>query len=101
MSIYLYFRFMHAFSRSSQRNIISITYMMLSENVLNFILRFFVGLKSMLKNFDEKSEIKSLVYMTIPLLFGICWAFVCCKAKKKNGEYGAPPGMMYQQNQRE
>jgi len=74
---------------------------MFSENVLNFILRFLVGLKSMLNNFDQKSEVKSLIYMTIPLIFGICWAFVCCKAKKMNGEYGAPPGMMYQQNQRE
>ena len=69
--------------------------MMLSENILNFILRFFVGLKSMLKNFDEKSEIKSIVYMIIPIFFGICWAFICCKALKQDGEYGAPPGMMY------
>jgi hypothetical protein len=75
--------------------------MMLSENILNFILRFFVGLKSMLKNFDEKSEIKSVIYMIIPIFFGICWALICCKARKKNGEYGAPPGMMYQQNQKE
>ena len=71
---------------------------MLSENILNFILRFFVGLKSMLKNFDEKSEIKSVVYIVIPIFFAICWAFVNCKARKADGNYGAPPGMMYQQH---
>jgi len=75
--------------------------MMLSENILNFILRFFVGLKSMLKNFDEKSEIKSVIYMVIPIFFGTCWAFICCNARKKNGEYGAPPGMMYQHDKQE
>ena len=95
VSMCLYFRFVHAFSRSTQKNIISVTYMMLSENILNFILRFFVGLKFMLKNFDGKSEIKSVVYMVIPIFFGICWAFICCKARKQDGEYGAPPGMMY------
>ena len=39
--------------------------------------------------------------MIIPIFFGICWAFICCKARKQDGEYGAPPGMMYQQNKKE
>lgn len=68
---------------------------MLAENILNLIIRFFVGLKFMLVNMDEKTSIKSLVYMLIPILFASLWAIVCCAARKKDGEYGAPPGMMY------
>jgi hypothetical protein len=75
--------------------------MMLCENILNFILRFFVGLKFMLNNVDEKNSIKSLVYMVIPIIFAITWGIICCKSRKKNGEYGAPAGMMYMQQKAE
>jgi hypothetical protein len=70
---------------------------MLTENILNLIIRFFVGLKFMLISIDEKASIKSIVYMLIPILFASLWTFICCKALKKDGDYGAPPGLMYMQ----
>jgi len=74
---------------------------MLTENILNLIIRFFVGLKFMLISIDEKASIKSIVYMLIPILFASLWTFICCKALKKDGDYGAPPGQMYMQSQAE
>lgn len=74
---------------------------MLSENIFNSILRFIVGLKFMFNNMDEKNEIKNIIYMVIPIIFAIMWFVICCQAHKKNGEYGAPAGMMYMQQKAE
>ena len=70
-----------------------ICYLMFTENILNFILRFIVALKMMV---DTLSNDKTkMVYLIIPLIFGIVWVTICYFASKKNGEYGAPPGMLY------
>ena len=66
-----------------------------SENILNFILRFVVALKTMVDTlmYDKLR----VVYLMVPLLFGIFWVIICYFASAKKGEYGAPPGMMYMQ----
>ena len=64
---------------------------MLSENVLNFILRFFVGLKLL---FFEKMSLRNFL---VPAIFGFVWAIVAYIAYNKNGDYGAPKGLMFMQ----
>ena len=66
---------------------------MFSENILNFILRFVVALKTMVDTlmYDKLK----VVYLMVPLLFGIIWVIICYIASAKRGEYGAPPGMLY------
>lgn len=95
ISSILFLRFKHAFSRSTQGNIVKISYLMFSENILNFILRFVVALKTMVDTlmYDKLR----VVYLMVPLLFGIVWVIICYFASAKKGEYGAPPGMMYMQ----
>ena len=68
---------------------------MFSGNILNFILRFVVALKTMVDTlmYDKLR----VVYLMVPLLFGIVWVIICYFASAKKGEYGAPPGMMYMQ----
>ena len=54
---------------------------MFTENILNFILRFVVALKTMV---DTLSNDKSkLVYMMVPMLFGIIWVAICYFSAKK------------------
>ena len=68
---------------------------MLSENVLNCILRFFVGLKLL---FFEKMSLKNFL---VPAIFGVAWIIIVILAYQKNGEYGAPRGLLYLQDQDE
>ena len=65
---------------------------MLSENVLNFILRFFVGLKIL---FIEKMSLRNFL---VPVIFGAAWAIIIVLAYRKDGEYGAPRGLLYMQD---
>jgi hypothetical protein len=66
---------------------------MFTENILNFVLRFIVALKTMVDTLrNDKSRV---IYLTVPVIFGIVWAVICYIAAKKKGDYGAPPGMMY------
>ena len=68
---------------------------MLIENILNFILKFIVGIKMIIDTLlNDKSRALNLV---VPIIFGIAWAFVLKIAKRKNGDYDAPPGMLYMQ----
>ena len=39
--------------------------------------------------------------MIIPIIFATLWTIICCKARKQDGDYGAPPGMMYNQQKAE
>ena len=66
---------------------------MLSENVLNFILRFFVGLKLL---FNEKMSLRNFI---VPAIFGFTWAIIVIIAYGKDGEYGAPRGLLFMQDQ--
>lgn len=60
---------------------------------MNFVLRFVVALKTMVDTLrDDKSKV---VYLVVPLIFGIIWVTICFLSSKKHGEYGAPPGMLY------
>ena len=66
---------------------------MFTENILNFVLRFIVALKTMVDTLrNDKTRV---IYMVVPLLFAIVWAGIFYFANKKKGEYGAPPGMLY------
>lgn len=93
ISSILFLRFKHAFSRATSGNIVKISYFMFAENILNFILRFVVAVKTMADTliYDKYRA----VYMMIPLLFGIIWVAICYISSNKQGEYGAPPGMLY------
>ena len=95
LSSILFFRFKHAFSRQTQGNIVKICYLMFTENILNFVLRFVVALKTMV---DTLSNDKSrVVYLLVPLLFGIIWTVIFFISSSKKGDYNAPPGMLYMQ----
>lgn len=81
VSSILFFRFKHAFSRQTQGNIAKICYLMFTENILNFVLRFIVALKMMV---DTLSNDKSnFVYLVVPLVFGIIWVAICYFSSKK------------------
>lgn len=68
---------------------------MICENILNVILRFTVGIKLLLvKLAFDKVLLKNLI---IPICFVFMWLIICFVAYKKNGDYGAPPGMLYMQ----
>ena len=56
---------------------------MFSENILNFILRFVVALKTMVDTlmYDKFT----VVYLMVPLLFGIVWVIICYFASAKSG----------------
>lgn len=95
VSIYLFARFKHAFSRHTSRNVSKIAYLMLSENILNCILRFFVGIKLL---FFEKMTLKNFL---VPAIFASIWAVVAILSYQKNGDYGAPRGLLYMQEEEE
>ena len=66
---------------------------MFTENVLNFVLRFVVALKTMVDTLrNDKGRV---LYLVVPILFGIAWVVICYFASIKQGDYGAPPGMFY------
>lgn len=87
-SVYLFVRFKHAFSRATSRNVIKISYIMLAENFMNCLLRFAVGVKLLFKSFVL---LKNFV---IPVGFICLWGLVLYLALGKDGDYGAPPGML-------
>ncbi len=92
VSLFLYMRFQWAFSRQTCRNLIKIAWIMLSENLLNLILRMFVQVKTM--NFERDNLIQCL----IPFVLAVCWAIICYVATSKQGDYGAPPGLLWRQS---
>ena len=56
-------------------------------------MRFIVGIKIIMDTLRyDKARV---IQFVIPVLFGIVWAVVLYLARKKNGDYGAPPGMLY------
>lgn len=72
---------------------------MILENILNIILRFTVGLKLILvKLCFDQVLIKNIV---IPIVFTLLWTVIGYMAYRKNGEYGAPPGLLYMQAEQE
>ena len=68
---------------------------MIIENIANVILRFTVGLK--LVFIKLTLDIVILKNFMVPLMFVCLWIAICYVAYCKNGDYGAPPGMLYMQ----
>jgi hypothetical protein len=68
---------------------------MMSENALNCLLKFAVGVKHI---FLYKSFLTNMI---LPSLFFFGWAIVLYLSNSKNGEYGAPPGLFYMQQEDE
>lgn len=85
--MYLMIRFRHGFSKATQRNIVKISFLMLSENTLNGLLKFAVGVKHI---FLYKVFLTNLI---LPAVFLTIWTGILIIACRKDGEYGAPPGL--------
>lgn len=95
LSMFLFLRFKHAYCRQNSRNIVIISYLMIIENIANVILRFTVGLKLVLVKLTL--DVVLLKNFMLPLMFVCMWMAICYVAYCKNGDYGAPPGMLYMQ----
>jgi len=58
---------------------------------MDFILGFGVGIKILF------ATRRALIDAVVPFTFFVAWIFVFYNAYKKNGNYNAPPGMLYMQ----
>lgn len=68
---------------------------MVTQNTLVALLRLFVGLKSMFTDLTSKQN------LLIPAVFGTIWLLLAYLSYKKNGDYGAPWGLLYSQQEEE
>lgn len=57
---------------------------------LNMLLKLFVGIKQNM--FNSNSSLQSFL---IPAVFLLLWIVVGIIASNRDGEYDAPPGMLY------
>jgi len=82
---------------------------MLSANLLDLLIKVFVGIKNDLF-IDHRAilsgqvSVKSqemLVGFLAPAIFSALWVIIATIAHSKNGDYKAPPGMLYMQDQAE
>jgi hypothetical protein len=62
---------------------------MIAENLLNFILRYAVGVKLL---FFKDALIQETI---IPALFAFFWFVILILSIQKNGDYGAPQSLFY------
>lgn len=88
-------RFKYSYTQTTSRNIVKICILMMSENALNCLLKFAVGVKHI---FLSLSLLTNLI---LPSVFFALWIGVFAIAYAKNGEYQAPPGMLYMQQEEE
>ena len=88
----LWLRFKYFFSLTNMKNIQYISALMLFENSINCILRFFVGVKQFLSS--PNTVFLPMVNFAMPLIFAIFWSYVCYISQGKNGHYGAPISML-------
>ena len=95
ISIFLFLKFRHAFSIHTQHNIFRICCLMLSQNILVGILRLFVGLKIMFVDMASRENFFA------PTILATLWIIIGVIAYRKNGEYGAPWGLLYMQQEEE
>ena len=95
VSVYLFIRFKYAFSRQTSKNVVHICYLMLTENILNAFLRLVVGVKVL---FIDK---RTLGNMLLPVFFAVLWSMIATIACNADGNYNAPPGMLYMQQENE
>lgn len=88
MSAYLFYKFKEKFSLRSFNNLTTISSLMIIENGIMIILRFFVGLKLVLSQaIDHSMETgqrgsKTIPFInfSIPIFFIFCWAFIRIEA---------------------
>ena len=66
---------------------------MISENLLNAILRFAVGVKQI---YVGVSFVRNMV---LPMSLAFVWSIICYFSCQKNGDYNAPPGLLYMQQE--
>ena len=99
LSTYLFIRFKKAYSRHTMKNLTMITALMLIENGLNGILRFFVGLKAFLS--QDQQKIYALINFVLPVIFAIIWLNIRVISLSKNGFYGAPLSRMQEKSDKE
>lgn len=69
---------------------------MANAHLLNMLLKLFVGIKSNL--FINQSALQSFLIPTVLLLLWIIIGFI---GYQKDGDYDAPPGMLYMQDKAE
>lgn len=74
------------------KNLINVSTLMLVENGLNIVLRFFVGLKTVFN--QEDGGITAFVNFVLPIIFFYSWIYVRYESSQKNGHYGAPISLM-------
>lgn len=68
---------------------------MFAQNLLVATLRLFTGLKIMFVDMNSREQ------FFIPTTFGALWIILGIIAYRKNGEYGAPWGLLYMQQEQE
>lgn len=88
-------RFKNGFSQATSRNIVYISVLMMSENALNLTLKFAEGVKHIFLS------VSLLTNLILPAVLCSMWLGVFVVAYAKDGDYGAPPGMLYMQQQDE
>lgn len=95
VSMFLFLKFRHAFSIHTQNNLFRISCLMFAQNVLVAILKLFVGLKIMFVDMSSREK------FIVPTIFATFWFLIGIVAYRKNGEYGAPWGLLYMQQEQE
>lgn len=68
---------------------------MFTQNILVAFLRLFVGLKIMFVDFASREN------FLVPMIFSSLWIILGIIAYRKKGEYGAPWGLLYMQQEEE
>lgn len=94
-SLVLMVRFRNGFSITTNRNIIYVSVLMMSENASNMTLKFAEGVKHI---FLDLTLVTNLV---VPAALFCIWFGIFVVAYGKDGDYGAPPGMLYIQQEDE
>ena len=85
-------KFFYIFLWYIRKNIFNIGCLMVCANMANMLLRFLAGIKEDLETIQV--EVQAI---SAPALFSSFWALVGVLAYRKDGQYGAPPGMLYMQ----
>jgi len=112
LSSYFFFKLRDKFSMKSMPNLLTITSLMLFENGIMIILRFFVGLKLVLSQgidhsvdaWQRGSKALYLVNFAIPLFFIFAWAYIRIEIQNRSGScFGVPVSLVkkFEQHQRQ
>lgn len=108
MSAYLFYKFKEKFSLRSFTNLLTISSLMIIENGIMIILRFFVGLKLVLsqaidhsmESGQRGSKCLQFISFTVPVVFIFSWAFIRLEAQSRSASYYGVPISLVQQYER-